>query len=401
MDGNIIGRRIQGKEQRPVETLEKGADAEALYAQLLAYFREQILDGRLPAGARLPTELRLAQEFGISRGTVRQAMGALVNQGLIERIQGRGTFVREGAQPLTTLPQMSERRIGLVLNHFGSQLDLAILIGVEHSAKSRGYQVGFAYAEENLEQQDRDIARMREDRVAGLIIFPVSDITYDESVWRLQSNGIPFVLVDRYFSDLATDYVVADNLGGAYRATEHLLILGHTRIGFVYAKIGGLKTTSVRDRWCGYCRALQDYGLPYDETLVVQNAAASEAGAHGPYDQLLSRPDRPEAVFAVNDCEALEMLQAAQRCNLRVPEDLALVGFDDLPFAAHLSPPLTTVAQPRMDLGLRAGNLLINRIEGQVGPPRQIELPTSLVVRESCGARLRVRASALAKLPTT
>jgi DNA-binding LacI/PurR family transcriptional regulator len=88
---------------------------------------------------------------------------------------------------------------------------------------------------------------------------------------------------------------------------------------------------------------------------------------------------------------ALELLQAAQHVGLRVPEDLALVGFDDLSFAAHLSPPLTTVAQPRMDLGLRAGHLLINRIEGQGNLPRHIDLPTSLIVRESCGARLRVR----------
>ena len=88
---------------------------------------------------------------------------------------------------------------------------------------------------------------------------------------------------------------------------------------------------------------------------------------------------------------ALELLQAAQRVGVRVPEDLALVGFDDLSFAAHLSPPLTTVAQPRLDVGLRAGHLLINRIEGQGTLPRHIELPTSLIVRESCGARLRVR----------
>jgi len=85
------------------------------------------------------------------------------------------------------------------------------------------------------------------------------------------------------------------------------------------------------------------------------------------------------------------LLRAAQRAGLRVPEDLALVGFDALSFAAHLSPPLTTVTQPRMDVGLRAGHLLLNRIEGQGGPPRHIELPTSLIVRESCGARLHVR----------
>jgi len=365
-----------------------------LYAQLITYFRQRILDGSLPPGARLPTELELAKEHRMSRGTVRQALHVLVTEGLIERVQGRGTFVRQVAPP-GAVRQEADRRIGLVLNHVGEQHDLDILIGVEHAAKSRGYQVSFSYAEENLEQQDRDIRRMREDRVAGLIIFPVSDVTYDESVWRLQSNGIPFVLVDRYFSDLDTDYVVADNIGGAYRATEHLLILGHTRIGFVYAPIGGLKTTSVRDRLQGYRQALKDYGLAYDNRLVRQRSTMSEAPGHDPYGPFLTGPDRPTAIFAVNDSEALTLIQAAQRCGLRVPEDLAVVGFDDLSFAAHLSPPLTTIAQPRMDLGLRAGHLLIDRIEGQSGLPKHIELSTSLIVRESCGARLRVRASTL------
>jgi GntR family transcriptional regulator of arabinose operon len=365
----------------------------ALYTHLIGYFRQRILDGSLAPGAQLPTEFEIAQEHQISRGTVRQAMHALVHEGLIERVQGRGTFVRR--LPLMrapSAPQAAERRIGLVLHYMDGPLDLDILIGVEHAAKSRGYQISFSYAEESLTQQDRDIARLREDRVAGLIIFPVSDIRHDEAIDQLQADGVPLVLVDRYLPDLDCDYVVADNVSGGYRATEHLIILGHTRIGFVYSSKGSLLTTSVRDRFQGYRRALREYGCPVDETLVYQQQAALPAGGDA-YGDLLARPDRPSAVFAVNDAIAVELLRVAQRRGLRVPEDLALVGFDDLTFAAHLSPPLTTVAQPRMDLGLRAGNLLINRIEGQTGPPRHIELPTSLIVRESCGARLRVRAS--------
>ena len=363
----------------------------ALYTHLISYFRQRILDGSLAPGAQLPTEVEIAQEHQISRGTVRQALNALVHEGLIERIQGRGTFVRQlPPRPVAPTPQAPERRIGLVLHYMDGPLDLDILISVEHAAKSRGYQVSFAYAEESLEQQDRDINRLHEDRVAGLIIFPVSDVAYDESIWRLHAEGVPFVLVDRYFPDLDCDYVVADNMGGGYRATEHLIILGHTRIGFVYSSKGSLLTTSVRDRWEGYRRALREYGCPYDETLVYQQQSPAGGDSYG---ALLSRSDRPSAVFAVNDAVAVDLMRAAQRRGLRLPDELALVGFDDLNYAAHLSPPLTTVAQPRMDLGLRAGNLLINRIEGQVGPPRHIELPTSLVVRESCGARLRVRAS--------
>ncbi|MEP7188641.1 MAG: substrate-binding domain-containing protein, partial [Roseiflexaceae bacterium] len=163
------------------------------------------------------------------------------------------------------------------------------------------------------------------------------------------------------------------------------------RVGFVYSSKGSLLTTSVRDRWQGYRRALLEYGQSYDEQLVFEWPNRSDAAPVGALDHLLVREGGPTAIFAVNDSIALELLQAAQRVGLRVPEGLALIGFDDLSFAAHLSPPLTTVAQPRMDIGLRAGHLLINRIEGHGTLPRHIDLPTSLIVRESCGARLRVR----------
>jgi DNA-binding LacI/PurR family transcriptional regulator len=362
----------------------------ALYTELIKHFRDRILDGSLPAGARLPPELALAEEYQISRGTVRQALIALVNEGLIERVQGRGTFVRPIAPPNTVSSVRTEKRLGLVLNRLGAQLDLDILVGAEQAAKSRGYQISFAYTEDNLEQQARDIERLLADRVAGMIIFPVHEAIYDQSIWHLQASGVPFVLVDRYFLDLDTDYVVADNFGGGYRATEHLLLLGHTRISFVYTTVDTLHTTSVRDRWLGYKQALHAYDIPYDETLLFQKPAV-QAGAQHPYDAFLSSPDRSSAIFAVHDGEALDLLRAAHRCKLRVPEDLALVGFDDLSYAAHLDPPLTTVAQPRMELGLRAGNLLINRIEGHQGPPQHVELPTTLVVRVSCGGRMRVR----------
>ncbi len=363
----------------------------ARYAQLMSHFRERILDGSLPAGARLPTELELAAAHQISRGTVRQAMSALVNEGLLERLRGRGTFVRPLLPIASPSSRAAERRIGLVLaRSSGSQLDLDILIGVEHAAKSRGYQVSFAYAEESQEELNRDIGRLRDDNVAGMIIFPVSDITHDESIWRLAADRVPFVLVDRYFPDLKSNYVVADNQGGGYRATEHLLILGHRRVGFVHSSRGTLLTTSVRDRWHGYRRALLEYGQPYDEQLVFQWPDRSASEAIKASEQRL-REVGPSAIFAVNDALALDLIQAAQRIGLRVPEDLALVGFDDLSYAAHLTPPLTTVAQPRMDIGLRAGHLLINQIEGQGSVPRHIALPTSLIVRESCGARLRVR----------
>jgi DNA-binding LacI/PurR family transcriptional regulator len=375
-----------------ITKLSKKERTKILLSQLMTYFRERILDGRLSVGTRLPTDDELADLYQISRDTVRQALALLANEGLIERVQGRGTFViqpRSNGSPVT---QPKQKQIGLVLNRtLRTHLTMNLLVGVEQAAKSHGYNVSFTYAEGEQDQQARDIARLQANHVLGMIIWAMGDTTHDNSIQQLQTDQFPLVLIDRYFPGLAIDYVGSDNIGGGYRATEHLLILGHRRIGFVFAQEETLQTTSVYERWQGYCKALQKYEVPYDETLVVPDVRKLQSGAREGLVEFLQRPDRPSAIFAVNDYIALDVLQAARAIHLRIPEDLAVVGFDDQEFAAHVHPSLTTIKQQFIDIGLRAGTLLINRIEGMAGPPKHIELPTSLIIRESCGAQLHVK----------
>jgi len=400
-----------------IAKLSKKERTKILHTQLMTYFRERIRDGRLPVGTRLPTDGELAAKYQISRDTVRQALALLVNEGLIERVQGRGTFVSQPALNSSLVTQLKQKQIGLVLNRtLRTQVNMNLLVGVEQAAKSHGYSVSFTYAEGNQEQQARDIARLRANHVLGMIIYLTGDTTRDASIQQLQADHVPLVLIDRYIPDLAIDYVGVDNIGGSYRATEHLLILGHRRIGFIFSYEETLRTTSVYERWQGYCKALQKYGVPYDETLVVPDLNPSYQAAEWPAGSVLNdegpvvpdfrqlqtdtheglvgfleRPDRPSAIFAVNDYVALDVMQAAKDIHLRIPEDLAVVGFDDMGFAAHVNPPLTTIMQPFIDIGLRAGALLISRIEGIVGVPKHIELPTNLIIRESCGAQVHVK----------
>ena len=373
-----------------IEKMSKKERTKLLQAQLITYYRERILDGRLPAGTRLPTDDELAALYQISRDTVRQSLAQLVNEGLIERVQGRGTFVNQPPSNGDPQAQLKQKQIGLVLNRtFRTQLTMNLLVGVEQAAKSHGYNVSFTYAEGEQEQQASDIARMRANHVSGMIIWPMGDST--ALIQQLQADHIPVVLIDRYFPGLPLDFVGSDNVGGGYRATEHLLILGHRRIGFVFAHEETLQITSVYERWQGYRKALQKYEVPYDESLVVPDLIQLPTGGQEGLVEFLQRFDRPGAIFTVNDYVALDVLQAAKALHLRVPEDLAVVGFDDMEFAAYMNPPLTTVKQQFIDIGLRAGTLLINRLEGMAGAPRHIELPTNLIIRDSCGVRLHVK----------
>jgi DNA-binding LacI/PurR family transcriptional regulator len=379
-----------------VQKSENDPQSRVLYAQICQEFRERILSGDLKAGDRLLPELRIAQQYNTSRGTVRQALTALVNEGLLDRVQGSGTFVRQSnlttqKTALSSTGPAVTKSIGVILSEASDELNMSILRGVEQATRPCGYQLSFAYAEESTQAMALDIARLKAN-TAGVIIFPLSNVSYDAAIADLQQEGFPFVLVDRYLSDLDSDHVTSDNLGGGYRATEHLLILGHRRIGFAYGSIGNLLTTSVRDRWEGYRKALHEYHQSYNEALVYNlylDKKPNESAMS--YDEVITSPDRPSAFFAVNGSISLELIRAAQRHGVRIPEDLALVGFDDLHYMTHMSVPLTTIAQQSTEMGMHAGTLLINRIERQIsGPPKHIKLPTNLIIRQSCGARLRI-----------
>ena len=251
--------------------------AVSIYHQIAAKLRDQILRGELGPGGKLSPELDLAEKYQISRGTVRQAILLLVAEGLVERVQGKGTFVR-----YVETNGSSRGVIGLTLPYARDSLTIDILLGAENAAKSRGYSLLFSYTGEDIQQEAIDIQRMRAENAKGFIIFPSTNITYDETIWQLKKEGFPFVLVDRYFSNLPSEYVGVDNLGGAYHATEHLLNLGHRSIAFVGAS--DTQTTSVNDRFQGYRRALSDHGIDFQDNWlcsysVVHNDEDGESNA--------------------------------------------------------------------------------------------------------------------------
>src|SRR5258707_3890257 len=204
-----------GRKTDLIAKLSKKERTKILHTQLMTYYRERILDGRLSAGTRLPTDEDLAALYQISRDTVRQALALLANEGLIERVQGRGTFVRQPPSNVSPVAQLKQKQIGLVLNRTArTQLTMDLLVGVEQAAKSHGYNVSFTYVEGEQEQQARDIDRLRANHVLGMIIWPTGDTTHDASIQQLQADHIPVVLMDPYFPGLAIDYVGSDNVGG-------------------------------------------------------------------------------------------------------------------------------------------------------------------------------------------
>ena len=255
-----------------------------------------------------------------------------------------------------------------------------LIQGITAACRALDYSVMLWLAEPGHER--RTLAQiLRSGLIDGLVIS--SMLVDNPIVPALEENNTPFLLIGRHPTNPQANYVDVENLNGARKATAHLLRLGRRRVATIN---GPLNIIAGADRHEGYLVALRDRGLPVDSNLI-RESNFTEAGGYHAMQQLL--PYAPDAVFAGNDLMALGALQALREAGRRVPEDLALVGFDDVPFAASTVPALTTVRQPIQQAGQLSAEMLIDLIENPQLAPQQLVLPTELVIRASCGFELQ------------
>jgi LacI family transcriptional regulator len=216
-------------------------------------------------------------------------------------------------------------------------------------------------SDEDPEKEQLYIDVLVRERVAGIIIVP----SHEDTCQSLSKLKIPIVVVDRRLKCLKTDSVVLDNIYGSQIATRHLLHLGHRRIGLV----GAPHNVSVGlDRQRGYEKALEEYGIPVDGALI-EIGNFKEEGGYNAARKLLEMNNRPTALFAVNSLMTMGMLHAINELNLRIPDDISVIGFDDMPWLSLLNPPLTAVSQPVYEIGTKASELLFDRIFGNIDRP--------------------------------
>jgi DNA-binding LacI/PurR family transcriptional regulator len=271
--------------------------------------------------------------------------------------------------------------IGLIISDIRNAFFTAVARGVEDVAYQHGYSLVLCNTDEDPAKERLYVDTILAQRVAGAILSPVAEVGNYCSV--LLERGIPVVSMDRRMLDLDVDTVVVTNFEGAYQAVSHLVRQGHRRIGF----IGGiLQATTGRERFEAYKQALTDHGIDLEDDLMTIGDSMQESG-YRLASRLLGMEEPPTAIFAANNRMTLGGLDAIQERGLHIPQDVALVGFDDMPWAELLDPPLTVVAQPTYDLGQIAADMLIARISDPDRPVQEITLDTTLVVRQSCGGR--------------
>lgn len=335
-----------------------------------------------------PTSRDVARLAGVSRTTVSLVLNNVPDVHISPETRQR---VLEAARQLNYYPDVSARRlvsgrthtIALVWHRGPDQMYRdaflpGLLQGATRAARRYGYHVLFRPIESD-EPDDAYVELARGRHTDGLILSgPRSD---DTALLDLHREGFPIVIHGQ-LPGTDVPSVDVDNVQGATVAVEHLLRLGHRRIGMITNAPPAY--TASRQRLEGYRQALETAGIPYDEELVRYGNFDEESGRQA-MEALLSLGERPTAVFIASDMVAIGALRALREHGLQVPEDIAVVGFDDIATARYLTPALTTVHVPAFGLGWSAAELLIRIIEGDLPNETQVRLETQLVVRESCG----------------
>lgn len=347
-----------------------------LYVVVKEAVLRAIEDGRVIPGQRLPSTKALSDRMEVSLVTVHRAMQELVDDGVLRRGQGKGTFVHE--EYGRTNRAGLGRRFGIVF-HVESSLADSYHGQIFEGVRQRAHDCG----------ADIVLLRFGEDwknECHGYIfVNPFeSQLQALPRGRRHQADEAPIMVVGASFDLPGIHAVDTDNVDMARRAVRYLAEMGHRRLGFV----GGMgQVSNDRDRRRGFEQECAELGLEVRPEWMVHNASwrVDDAG-RAALDRVLSSDDRPTAIFAAGYYFALDVYGAAGRSKLRVPEDLSVVGVDDPPSAAHLSPPLTTFRQPLIELGRLAAENVLRTIIAPGTAPSQVKLDAEFVERGSCRA---------------
>lgn len=353
-----------------------------LYQQAYSLILNRINDIEWTVGSLLPSENELCADLGISRGTLRQALAILENEGYIRREQGRGTVVIYG-NTRKQQADLPDRTLVFIVPFVIDSFAPTLLLSLEHTARIQGFTVIFDDVQNNLEKQAEILKQFVQDRVAGIVIFPVNSVYQDPTICELAMRKYPLVLIDRYVRGIQTDYVTADNFGGGLRGAQHLLSLGHKKIAFL---TWSDPSTSLDHRRTGYQSALMEAGIQPEAGMEWEINCFPTVDLDMLNSLLTARSDRPTAILAANELLGLAVYRLCRKSGIRIPEDLALVAFGNLNTAVHLDIPLTTVTLPTYEMGKKAAEIVIGRIQGTISGPQQFILPTKLIVQESSGA---------------
>jgi len=283
------------------------------------------------------------------------------------------------------LKRRKTETIGLFLTGFGGPFFSSITQGLEEVVTSNGYDLVACSTSGN--HRNSASRFLREKQFDAAIIF--GPTIPDELIVQVARKDFPIVVMDRELKADHVHHVLVNNVQGAFTATTHLIGLGYRKIGYLS---GGVESYNNQKRFEGYKKALAEAGIPYQSIYTAQGHF-TEHGGYQAMKSLIMSGNVPEAIFSANDEMAIGCIQALTEAGYRIPEDVAIVGFDDIRLSAFVRPALTTINHPKREWGALVTHVIFQALQEAWDEPRSILLDTELIVRESCGAQ-RVRGPA-------
>ena len=340
----------------------------------------------------MPTRITIidvAKAAGVHPSTVSRVLNGSGDLNLLPATRQRviAAAARLGYRPSALARSLRLQRtftLGMLVPNIDNPLFPPIIKGVEETARSRGYNLVLCNTEDSSEREDEYLRVLRERQVDGIVI--ASSFMPDATIAELRRDRFPFVLVNRGSRGPDDLVVLVDNDMGTAEAIGHLVDLGHSRIGIV---AGPQTTMTGHQRLAAAKAALRERGIRLESALVSVAEAFSEEAGYRAARRLIQGGAPPTAIFCANDLVVLGTLRAAREAGLECPDQISLVGFNDISFADLFAPPLTTVHVPQRELGELAAGLILAEIEQQPIPVRRIVLDVHLVIRGSTAAPSR------------
>lgn len=354
----------------------------AKYKRVKEVIKTAILEGKIAPNEKISSENELVRQYDVSRHTIRQAIGELVSEGWLYREQGRGTFCVDRKKWNTGI----DKTVAIITTYISDYIFPSIIRGAESYLSSKGYSVLLASTNNNLEQETKCLQTILSKGISGLIVEPTKSAQSNPNLnyyLNLEQQNIPYVMINAYYPELSPPSLTVDDELGGFMATEHLIKLDHKHIA------GFFKTDDLQGvgRMKGFIRAHRTYEVPMSPGMMT--SFCTEDKYAKPKDvarQLLARnSERPSAFICYNDEIALQVMEVARELNLKVPEELSIVGFDDSPLATATEIKLTTVKHPQTVMGEDAAKAIVDAVEEKRSVPNisPIVYTPELVVRNS------------------
>lgn len=342
--------------------------SETKYNMVKNWIKSKVLDGTFTPNQKISSESELMKQFNVSRHTVRLALGDLVNEGLLYKEQGSGTFVSDRLSKPQPITQFNKKNIAIVVTYISDYIFPSIIRGAESALSQEGYQVSLFSTNNDHENERRILETIIEQRFDGAIIEPTKSAIANPNInyyLNLEALNIPYVMINAYYDELEPISVTLNDEKGGFLQTEHLIKSGHKNI------LGFFKTDDMQGmkRMKGFIKAHREYNLPINPKNIITYTTSEKNTKPAEYlnDILTSSSDRPTGIICYNDELTLKLLDIIRKNNLQVPNDISIIGFDDSFLSEISEVKLTTISHPKSELGEKAANIILQLIKNGKG----------------------------------